>query len=197
MDKDEKIIERQQHNAPFLAAFKYMMNELDVSQKDLAAKIGINAPLISQYKRGTKKVSKNTMAELCRVSKGRLNLNYMLGLSNYMMLENVPDNEILTWIEKENNPDYDMMQKSKKLDEQSVDHSSVINAMLAAKDETIAAKDEIIASLKAQLKAMAKELAAKDESLALLRQRLSDYHAHTQILYPSMVSDNKDFDEVK
>ena len=73
----------------------------------------------------------------------------------------------------------------------------MVNAMLAAKDETIAAKDETIASLKAQLKAMAKELAAKDESIALLRQRLSDYHDHTQILFTTMVSDNKDFDEVK
>ena len=44
---------------------------------------------------------------------------------------------------------------------------------------------------------MAKELAAKDESIALLRQRLSDYHDHTQILFTTMVSDNKDFDEVK
>lgn len=197
MDKDEKIIERQQHNAPFLAAFKYMMNELDVSQKDLAAKIGINAPLISQYKRGTKKVSKNTMAELCCISKGRLNLNYMLGLSNYMMLENVPDNEILTWIEKENNPDYDVMQKSKKLDEQPVDHSSVINAMLAAKDETIAAKDETIASLKEQLKAMEKELAAKDETIALLRQQVVIYQSKNRVLFPSMVAEDKNFEEVK
>ena len=44
---------------------------------------------------------------------------------------------------------------------------------------------------------MEKELATKDEIIALLRQQLATYQSQNRILYPSMVAEKNDFEEVK
>ena len=141
-------------------------------------KMGVSEDTITRILKDRTEVTEDVITKLQTASGCIFNLQWLRGEDPFHML--AKDVEELT-----------------KQTDDPIDHSSMINAMLAAKDETIAAKDETIASLKAQLKAMAKELTAKDESLALLRQRLSDNHDQTQILFPSMVSDNKDFDEVK
>lgn len=63
--------------------------------------------------------------------------------------------------------------KSKSIEPQPIDHSSLVNAALAAKDETIAAlheqiqaKDELIAALRQQIELLQQQVhAAKDEEL--------------------------------
>ena len=145
MDSEQKIEERKKWNAPFLRAFNYLLDEGYARNKgDLCSKIGIQPGLISNYTNGTKKVSPDTMNALARVSGGKLNVTYMLGKSEYMLLENVPDEEFI----EGNNPDREVMAK-RKAEPLQPDFSSYINALLAKSDETIA-------SLK-------RELAAKDE----------------------------------
>ena len=117
--------------------------------------MGIQAGLISNYTNGTKKVSIDTMNALSRVSGGKLNVKYMLGKSEYMLLENVPDEEFI----EGNNPDREVMAK-RKAEPLQPDFSSYINALLAKSDETIA-------SLK-------RELAAKDEIIQTKEERIAD-----------------------
>ena len=108
MDSEQKIEERKKWNAPFLRAFNYLLDEGYARNKgDLCSKIGIQPGLISNYTNGTKKVSPDTMNALARVSGGKLNVTYMLGKSEYMLLENVPDEEFI----EGNNPDREVMAK--------------------------------------------------------------------------------------
>lgn len=156
MDSEQKIEERKKWNAPFLRAFNYLLDEGYAKNKgDLCSKIGIQPGLISNYNNGTKKVSPDTMDALVRVSKGKLNVKYMLGKSEYMLLGNVPDEEFI----EGNNPDREVMAK-RKAEPLQPDFSSYINALLAKSDETIA-------SLK-------RELASKDEIIQTKEDRISD-----------------------
>lgn len=156
MDSEQKIEERKKWNAPFLRAFNYLLDEGYAKNKgDLCSKIGIQPGLISNYNNGIKKVSPDTMDALVRVSEGKLNVKYMLGKSEYMLLENVPDEEFI----EGNNPDREVMAK-RKAEPLQPDFSSYINALLAKSDETIA-------SLK-------RELAAKDEIIQTKEERISD-----------------------
>ena len=156
MDSEQKIEERKRWNAPFLRAFNYLLDEGYARNKgDLCSKIGIQPGLISNYTNGTKKVSPDTMNALARVSGGKLNVTYMLGKSEYMLLENVPDEEFI----EGNNPDREVMAK-RKAEPLQPDFSIYINALLAKSDETIA-------SLK-------RELAAKDEIIQTKEERIAD-----------------------
>ena len=156
MDSEQKIEERKKWNAPFLRAFNYLLDEGYARNKgDLCSKIGIQPGLISNYTNGTKKVSPDTMNALARVSGGKLNVKYMLGKSEYMLLENVPDEEFI----EGNNPDREVMAK-RKAEPLQPDFSSYINALLAKSDETIA-------SLK-------RELVAKDEIIQTKEERIAD-----------------------
>ena len=164
MDSEQKLEERKRWNAPFLRAFNYLLEEgymefgiskSRLTKGELCSMMGIQPGLISNYTNGTKKVSVDTMNALARVSGGKLNVNYMLGKSEYMLLENVPDDEIL----KLNNPDREVMEK-RKAEPLQPDFSSYINALLAKSDETIA-------SLK-------RELAAKDEIIQAKDDRIAD-----------------------
>lgn len=164
MDSEQKIKERKKWNAPFLRAFNYMLEEgcleFGISQSrmtkgELCSMMGIQAGLISNYTNGIKKVSPETMNALARVSGGKLNVKYMLGKSEYMLLENVPDEEFI----ERNNPDREVMEK-RKAELLQPDFSSYINALLAKSDETIA-------SLK-------RELAAKDEIIQTKEDRIAD-----------------------
>lgn len=164
MDSEQKLEERKRWNAPFLRAFNYLLEEgylefgiskSRLTKGELCSMMGIQPGLISNYTNGTKKVSVDTMNALARVSGGKLNVNYMLGKSEYMLLENVPDDEIL----KLNNPDREVMEK-RKAEPLQPDFSSYINALLAKSDETIA-------SLK-------RELAAKNEIIQTKNERIAD-----------------------
>lgn len=164
MDSEQKLEERKRWNAPFLRAFNYLLEEgylefgiskSRLTKGELCSMMRIQPGLISNYTNGTKKVSVDTMNALARVSGGKLNVNYMLGKSEYMLLENVPDDEIL----KLNNPDREVMEK-RKAEPLQPDFSSYINALLAKSDETIA-------SLK-------RELAAKDDIIQAKDDRIAD-----------------------
>ena len=164
MDSEQKIEERKRWNAPFLRAYNYLLEEgylefgiskSRLTKGELCSMMGIQPGLISNYTNGTKKVSIDTMNALARVSGGKLNVKYMLGKSEYMLLKNVPDEEFI----EGNNPDREVIAKRKDEPLQP-DFSSYINALLAKSDETIA-------SLK-------RELAAKDDIIQAKDDRIAD-----------------------
>ena len=105
-------------------------------------------------------VSDETLRRMNEAFGNIFDMRYFRGQSDHFLLE--PQ-------EKSVEPP----QERVKNDPQPIDHSSLINAMLAAKDETIAAlreqiqaKDELIAALRQQLDILQQQVhAAKDEEL--------------------------------
>ena len=180
MDSEQKIEERKKWNAPFLRAFNYLLECYEVTKGELCKMMGIQPGLISNYAKGTKKVSIDTMNALARVSNntpgGMLNVNYMLGKSKYMLLSNVPDEEIL----EEYNPDREVLEK-RKVAPRTPDMSSYINALIAKSDETIAslkreldAKDDIIKAKDDQIALMQESISTKDDYIATLKSRITE-----------------------
>lgn len=192
MDSEQKIKERKRRNEPFLRAFNYLLDENYASTKgELCKMVGIEPGLISRYNNGTKKVSVDTMNALARVSEGRINVNYMLGKSKYMLIENVPDDEILN----ANNPDREVIEEQNKTagkNSSTLDPSSVINSLIAnhtrqindyeerikAKEiemeERLAEKDARIDELKDTIAAKEEIIKARDARIAELERQLAD-----------------------
>ena len=94
MGKIDNIELRKQKNAPFCKAFDYIAELKEVSDKILAEMIGSKGPYISMYRNGTKPVPIDIMENLVLQSEGELNMEYLRGNSEYMLLRNVPDDEI-------------------------------------------------------------------------------------------------------
>lgn len=171
MDSEQKIEERKKWNEPFLRAFNYLLEENYASTKgELCKMVGIEPGLISRYNNGTKKVSVDTMNALARVSGGRLNINYMLSKSKYMLIENVPDDEILN----ANNPDREVIEEQNKTagnNSSTLDPSSVINSLIANHTRQINDYEERI---KAKEIEMAERLAEKSATIAALQRTIAD-----------------------
>ena len=171
MDSEQKIEERKRWNEPFLRAFNYLLDENYASTKgELCKMVGIEPGLISRYGNGIKKVSVDTMNALARVSGGRLNVNYMLGKSKYMLIENVPDDEILN----ANNPDRKVIEEQNKTagnNFSTLDPSSVINSLIANHTRQINDYEERI---KAKEIEMAERLDEKSATIAALQHTIAD-----------------------
>ena len=197
MDSEQKIEERKRWNAPFLRAFNYLLEEgylefgiskSRLTKGELCSMMRIQPGLISNYTNGTKKVSVDTMNALARVSGGKLNMNYMLGKSEYMLLKNVPDEEFI----EGNNPDREVIAKRKDEPLQP-DFSSYINALLAKSDETIASlkrelavKDDIIQAKDDRIADLTKLAEERMHRIAELR-RVIDAHNINMADYPFQV----------
>jgi predicted RNase H-like nuclease (RuvC/YqgF family) len=171
MGKIDNIELRKQKNAPFCKAFDYIAELKEVSDKILAEMIGSKGPYISMYRSGTKPVPIEIMENLVLQSEGELNMEYLLGNSEYMLLRNVPDDEIANIQMRKSNPDYDVIEKRRKEIEKDIDknlnphtdNSSLMNATISAQIETIANLKQTIADMKEQHK---RELAEKDAHIA-------------------------------
>ena len=213
MDSEQKIEERKRWNEPFLRAFNYLLDESYASTKgELCKMVGIEPGLISRYNNGTKKVSIDTMNALARVSEGRLNVNYMLGKSDYMLIANVPDDEILN----SNNPDREVIEKRKQEEQgqkaSSIDESSQMNASIAAyvqltnrlsddlkkkeieMEERLAEKNVRIAELKDTIAAKEKIIEASEARIIELERKLAAATTGDLSRYPftmGVAEDNK------
>lgn len=159
-------------NNIFAAAFDELKRNHGIrTQKELARRMGVSEDTITRILKDYTEVTEDIITKLQTASGCIFNLQWLRGEDPVRMLANDC--------------------KPEPSNEEPIDHSSMVNAMLAAKDETIAAKDETISSLKSQIMSIQKELAAKDETIALLRQRLSMYQSQERILYPSMVAEKE------
>ena len=127
-----------------MVAVDYLFREkLVKSQKAFCERIGITESTLSHIKGNTTTVSDSTIRKMNEEFDNCFNMAYFRGESTYYLMSDL----------------IEAHKPAPKADPQPIDHSSLVNAMLAAKDETIAAKDRLIASLEEQLK-MAKELLA-------------------------------------
>lgn len=133
-------------------------------QKDLALKTGISQNTVSRIMTGKVEPSDDTLRKLNATFGNIFNMQYLRGESIVMLIEDVAyykshPSELNKLINGEG--------------DNKIDQSSLVNAALAAKDETIAAlreqiqaKDELIAALRQQLDILQQQVhAAKDEEL--------------------------------
>ena len=197
MDKDSKIEERKRYNAPFLRAFNYLAGEKMMNQKQFAKVIDAESAYISALKAGTKRVGVDYMARLAAAfmehfkDGQHLNMDFLLGKSEYMILENVPDKEVLENISRGANPDYDVIQKAKAAIPASAepaanipDMSSVFNAALAAKDETIGTLKARIVDLQRTIDDKVEIIKAREARILELERLIAQSNTDDLSKYP-------------
>lgn len=175
MAKDEKIEERKKYNAPFLRVFDYLAKEEMMNQGQFAKVIKGESGYISLLRSGLKRVGDEYIARIAAEfakhfdDKQHLNPDYIDGKSPYMIIENVPDDEILDGIGRSANPDYDLMKQRKiqeKTQSATLETSFMLEKVLSqAINEIKLAKDQTIAALKSQIE-------EKDEHIKLLEQKI-------------------------
>lgn len=176
MDKDEKIEERKKRNAPFLRVFDYLAKEKMMNQGQFAKVIDSESGYISLLRSGIKRVGADYIARIAAVfaahfdDEFHLNPDYIDGKSQYMIIENVPDEEVHEKMNRGANPDYDVIQKQQAASATPVAPAANIPDMSSVFNSALAAKDDAIASLK-------RELATKDDLIQSLRDQLTNKDA--------------------
>lgn len=149
-----KIIQDNLHpqvlkNRLFINAIDYLIEHKIVEdQKSVSAKTGIREATLSNIRNDKKIVSDKTIRKFLENFPGIFNPEYFKGQNGFMTLKEVSEAKI----------DDELM--NRREDQQPIDNSSLINATIAAKDETIAA--------------LKRELAAKDEIIAAKDERIAD-----------------------
>lgn len=171
MEEKEKFEANKRHNAPFLRALEVLQNEKGLNQSQVAELLDTKSGTFSDYKNGKKKAGTEMFNRLARAFGGRLNMRYLTGESEYMMLSNVPDEEILEYSMRDGNPDYEVQKRAKAEPSAHIDPSSQINA-------TISAYIEAIESLKRELRTKDDLLAEKEARLAEKDERIAELKAH-------------------
>ena len=183
MEENDKFEANKRKNAPFLRALAILMKEKSLNQTQVAELLKTNSGTFSDYKNGKRRAGQEMYERLVFAFDGRLNIRYLTGESEYMMIENVPDEEIIEYIQRDKNPDFDVQKKAEAASPIPIepaahvpDMSSVFNSALAKADETIESlkrelrtKDELIQSLREQI-------ATKDQLITEQKARLIDYH---------------------
>ena len=148
-------------NERFAVAVDYLFKaKLVRNQKDLCSKVGLSEPTYSRIKNGVRIVSDDTIRKLNDAFDGIFNMAYFRGDSD-VLLSNQPE-------------------PAQESDVNYIDHGSLLNALLAAKDETIAAmqnqlkaKDEIIQSKNEVISSLQVQITSL--RIQLDEKKLSDY----------------------
>lgn len=171
MEEKEKFEANKRYNAPFLRALEVLQNEKGLNQSQVAELLDTKSGTFSDYKNGKKKAGTEMFNRLARAFGGRLNMRYLTGESEYMMLANVPDEEKLEYSMRDGNPDYEVQKRAKAEPSANIDPSSQVNA-------TISAYIEAIESLKRELRTKDELLAEKDARLAEKDERIAELKSH-------------------
>ena len=177
MEEKEKFKANKRHNAPFLRALDVLMKEKNINQAQAAELLDTKSGTFSDYKSGKKKAGEEMYGRIARAFGGRLNMRYLTGESEYMMLANVPDEEILEYTMRDGNPDYDVQKKAKTTSPANAEPVTHIDPMSQA-NATISAYIEAIESLKRELRTKDELLAEKDSRLAEKDERIAELKAH-------------------
>ena len=116
------------------------------TQIDFAEAIHITRPALSSAMNGNEAyLTKNLFQKICAAYPGVFNLDYLL----------TGEGSLLTIEEEVHNEDYERL-----FNPQPIDNSSLVNAIIAAKDETIAS--------------LHRELDAKNETITHQRSRIAE-----------------------
>lgn len=163
----------KQKNDLFLDAFDWLMKNKKVdSQKQLAEIIGVSENTVSRIKRYNVTVSEETIYKMNDAFGNIFNMAYFRGRSHCLLKEDAEeyikdhDKRWMVNAPSENTHESTCVQEQEP---QPIDHSSLVNALLASKDETIAAlnremetKDKLIKSLLEQNAELKKQINEKE-----------------------------------
>lgn len=184
MTEEEKFEERKIYNAPYLRVFDYLAKEKNMNQGQFAKVIESESGYISLLRSGKKKVGPDYIARIAAEfakhfdNQQHLNPDFIEGKSPYMILENVPDEEVLDKINRGANPDYDLMKQRKRHEPSpilSLETSFMLEKVLSQTIEEIkASKDGEIATLKDQVAGQKKDIAFRDETIAELKRYIEE-----------------------
>jgi len=161
MNKNKQTKDKTRNNL-FAAAFDYLKRTTYIkTQQDLAERMGVTKDTVSRIITAKTKVTDDAITKLQTASGCIFNLQWLRGESDVMLAS-----------------DADKAPVADNLHESThIDQGSLMNATIAAKDETIgslkrevAAKDETIGSLK-------REIATKDTLVETLQQQVADLRA--------------------
>ena len=186
MEEKEKFEANKRSNAPFLRALGVLMKEKNLNQAQAAELLNTKSGTFSDYKNGRKRASQEMFDRLARAFDGRLNMRYLTGESEYMMLANVPDEEIAEYHLRDGNPDYDVLKKAKASsvpnDTPSAMPSSLERSFIIEKEvgNTRSFMDKYIASLEDQIKDKDRQLSDKDKMINMLEKRVAELEARQQ-----------------
>lgn len=190
MDEKEKIEERKIYNAPFLRVFDYLAKEKMMNQGQFAKVIDSESGYISLLRSGKKRVGAGYIARLSAEfakhfnDECHLNPDYIDGKSQYMTIENVPDEEIHDKMNRGANPDYDLMKKQQEPtpSQQSAPLTafeySFAHETIAVLRQQVADKDTQIADLRADKERLIKESDAKSKTIDSLQARIYELEAY-------------------
>lgn len=181
MEKTAKNEERKRYNTPFLTAFDfYARLNTGGNQGKMAKLIGVHSSHISAYRSGDKRVSEDVMDSLIRASNNQINRYYLLGMSEYMLMENLPNDELARLQDKMFNPDHDAKQKavSPSTDEPTANILELYAQMIRGLDDL---RQQLKQEL-AEVQAMKQEyLAARDD----FRTAIAALHPSIKYTNPS------------
>lgn len=176
MDEKEKFEANKRSNAPFLRALDFLMKEKNFNQAQAAELLNTKSGTFSDYKNGKKRASQEMYDRLARAFCGRLNMHYLTGESEYMLLENVPDEEIVEYSMREGNPDYDALKKAKDAHMASETPTSLDRSFMIEKEveNTKSYIDKLITSLEEQIKEKDALISDKQKIIEMLEKRVSE-----------------------
>lgn len=163
MNKDKQAKDKTRNNI-FAAAFDYLKRTTDIkTQQELADGMGVTKDTVSRIITAKTKVTDDAITKLQTASGCIFNLQWLRGESDVMLAADVDNRPT---------PVANNLHGSTHIDQ-----DSLMNATIAAKNEVIgslkrelAAKDETIWSLK-------REIAAKDTLVETLQQQVADLRA--------------------
>lgn len=152
MSRNREVNDKKRNNI-FAAAIDYLKrNRVIISQAELAAKMGVNKDTITNIIKYRTVVTEDVITKLQTASDCVFNLQWLRGESDVMLMEDLQRSE--------ENTNVDPWKCSEEVAPTRYGSDRTF-------DIVVAAKDEVIASLK-------RELSDKDVLIEVLRQQVSD-----------------------
>ena len=155
-------------NNIFAAAFDYLKREKGIkTQKRLAELMGVSEDTITRILKDRCEVTEDIITKLQTASGCIFNLQWLRGEDPiHMLIEDISNGMVAHFLlpegEERNAP---------------IDHSSLVNAALAAKDETINVLKSQVSDLRIQLVEKDKTIEDKNNIIAMLKNRLAEMEA--------------------
>jgi len=173
MGKSDKIEERKRLNEPFLKAFDWLMSQRNISQKLMAKRLDVDSSLISAFRNGTKQATDFYQSKLIHdsIQFGReINIDYLSGRSEYMLIENLPKDEEWRLHVSRDNPDYELMEKENEK-EKGIDKNDEVNKIIRIYEKEI---DDLKLYHQRECDAYQNTIDAQKETILLLKEKIAD-----------------------
>ena len=173
MGKITDYEQRIRLNTPFLSVFDWMKKYKRLNQEQLSLLLGTTGSRISEYKSGRKIVTEELKKSIINAADGKIHAPYLEGKSKYMLVENVPSDELNAHIDARN-PDYTQLVEDIK-EKESANMLELYAHMIRSLDDLrIELKNELaeIRTIKSEL-----QQARNDYYLAIQQLNLGNaYH---------------------